>query len=136
MRIDTWINNALITIDTEDTWIDTFTYWDARVPTEIAEHIATETVTILRETLHTDQPHSTRITAPKPRGRWSRPWLSWSQEPRAYTVRCLRVATRDDGTPDLGRYELEGFQAYPTLDDGLRIVYGIFTTTGMRLTPR
>lgn len=36
-------------------------------------------------------------------------------EPRLYTVRCLRVCTRDNGSQDIALYELEGFQAFPTL---------------------
>ncbi len=36
-------------------------------------------------------------------------------EPRLYTVRCVRIVDRDNGTRDLGLFELEGFQAFPTL---------------------
>lgn len=47
MCIEHWINNELITIDTDDVWAETFAHWDALVPTAIAERIATATVDVL-----------------------------------------------------------------------------------------
>ena len=47
MRIDTWIHDELVTVDTDDAWLETFLYWDALVPTETAAAIATATQTIL-----------------------------------------------------------------------------------------
>lgn len=44
MRIDTWINDELITVDTDDVWLETFAHWDARVPTDVAVAIAAATV--------------------------------------------------------------------------------------------
>jgi len=37
-------------------------------------------------------------------------------EPRLYTVRCLRVVHDEGNRPTLRLVELEGFQAYPTLN--------------------
>lgn len=37
-------------------------------------------------------------------------------EPRMYTVRCLRVCTRDNGSRDVALYELERFQNYRSLN--------------------
>ena len=47
MRIDTWINDELITVETEDVWASTFAHWDALVPTETATAIANATVAAL-----------------------------------------------------------------------------------------
>ena len=48
MRIDTWIDDELVTLDTEDTWGRVFAEWEQLVPTDIAEQIANETVLTLR----------------------------------------------------------------------------------------
>lgn len=34
MIVNTWINDELVTFDTEDVWLDTFTHWDALVATD------------------------------------------------------------------------------------------------------
>ena len=47
MIISHWIDNELVTIDTEDVWLATFLRWEALVPTEIAAAIATATVRCL-----------------------------------------------------------------------------------------
>ena len=49
MRIDTWINDELVTIDTDEAWADTFAHWDAKVPTDTAAAIATATQAILEQ---------------------------------------------------------------------------------------
>lgn len=49
MRIDTWIGNDLVTVDTDDVWLETFAHWDAIVPTDTAAAIASATVRILTE---------------------------------------------------------------------------------------
>ena len=36
MRIEHWINNELIAIDTEDVWAETFAHWDCLVATDTA----------------------------------------------------------------------------------------------------
>ena len=59
MRLDTWINNELITIDTDEAWLDTFAHWDALVPTNMAAAIATATQAIL------ERGYSTRATQPQ-----------------------------------------------------------------------
>jgi hypothetical protein len=41
-------------------------------------------------------------------------------EPRLYTVRRLSVVKRENGSDDLGLFELEGFQPYRTLDAARR----------------
>lgn len=41
-------------------------------------------------------------------------------EPRLYTVRCLRIVTKEDGTNDLALVELERFQAFTSLDSARR----------------
>lgn len=55
MRIDTWINGSLMTVDTGDVWLETFARWDALVPTDIAEDIATKTVNILKRHAENEQ---------------------------------------------------------------------------------
>ena len=47
--IDTWINEALVVMDTETVWADTFAEWDALVDTDTAARIATAVVRILEE---------------------------------------------------------------------------------------
>ena len=47
MRIEHWINDALIALDTEDVWAETFAHWDCLVPTDTAAAIATATVNAL-----------------------------------------------------------------------------------------
>ena len=47
MKIDTWINDELVTVDTDDVWLETFAHWDAKVPTDTAAAIATATQAIL-----------------------------------------------------------------------------------------
>ena len=47
MRIEHWINNELITIDTEDVWAETFAHWDCLVATDTASDIATAVVNVL-----------------------------------------------------------------------------------------
>lgn len=46
-RIETWIDDALITLDTNDVWSDTFAHWDCLVDTDMAARIATATVDAL-----------------------------------------------------------------------------------------
>ena len=57
MRIDTWINGELVTIDTDDVWLDTFAQWDALVPTDTAVAIASATVQCLIAS-HEDPSHA------------------------------------------------------------------------------
>ena len=58
MRIDTWIpdvspnghaegTSSLVTIDTDDVWLETFAHWDQLVPSDVAADIATATVRCL-----------------------------------------------------------------------------------------
>ena len=39
--VSTWINEALVVLDTETVWADTFAQWDGLVDTDTAERIAT-----------------------------------------------------------------------------------------------
>ena len=49
MRIDTWINNELVTVDTDEVWLRTFAQWDCLVDTSVAAAIATATQAILEQ---------------------------------------------------------------------------------------
>lgn len=49
MTINTWIKNELVTLDTDDVWLETFAHWDALVDTDTAEAIATAVVRTLEE---------------------------------------------------------------------------------------
>lgn len=56
MRIDTWINNELVSVDTDDVWLEVFAHWDARVPTDTAAAIATATQSILERSARGPEP--------------------------------------------------------------------------------
>jgi len=47
--INTWINEALVVMDTETVWADTFAQWDALVDSDKAARIATAVARILKE---------------------------------------------------------------------------------------
>jgi hypothetical protein len=49
MRIEHWIGDDLITMDTDDVWLATFAEWDPLVPTDTAERIATAVVQVLMD---------------------------------------------------------------------------------------
>ena len=49
MRLDTWINDELVTVDTDEVWLSTFAHWDCLVDTDVAAAIATATQTILEK---------------------------------------------------------------------------------------
>lgn len=57
MRIDTWINDQLITVDTDQVWLETFAIWDALVDTDTAAKIAQATVETLIHA-QTEVPHA------------------------------------------------------------------------------
>ena len=48
MTINTWINDELITLETDEVWRETFAHWDALVDTDTAAEIATATEAILK----------------------------------------------------------------------------------------
>lgn len=50
-RLDTWVNNELICVDPDETWMDTFLHWDGMVDTDIAVAIANATADILRKAI-------------------------------------------------------------------------------------
>jgi len=43
------VGDEFILMNLEQAWRDVFAYWDKLVPTELAERIATSTVSLLRE---------------------------------------------------------------------------------------
>tara|TARA_R110000868_G_scaffold197718_1_gene443964 strand:- start:609 stop:770 length:162 start_codon:yes stop_codon:yes gene_type:complete len=47
--ISTWINDALVEVDTDTVWAETFAHWDALVDTDTAALIATAVTRILEE---------------------------------------------------------------------------------------
>lgn len=56
-------------------------------------------------------------------------------EPRLYTVRRMSVVTRDNGSDDLGLFELENFQAYRTLETARRRAK-YYASTGAVICPQ
>jgi hypothetical protein len=56
MLINTWINDALVTIDVEAIWAETFAHWDALVDTDTASKIATATQKALRDSQKPTKP--------------------------------------------------------------------------------
>ena len=49
MIINTWIGPELVTLDTEDIWIDVFLEWDTKVDSITAQAIANAVVTALEQ---------------------------------------------------------------------------------------
>lgn len=58
MIINTWVNDELVTLDTDDVWAREFAEWDAMVDTAVAAAIANEVVRVLIEQYSDDEAQS------------------------------------------------------------------------------